>query len=54
MCGTNSCLNGGTCIGVEEGKFVCHCDVGFNGTRCEINEGKGKKSKGHRNRQSKN
>ncbi|XP_053794413.1 protein eyes shut homolog [Vidua chalybeata] len=34
-CGSNSCENGGTCIGYED-HFKCTCPTGFEGERCEL------------------
>jgi len=34
-CRTNSCENGGDCS--EDNGFVCKCQAGFNGERCEVN-----------------
>ena len=34
-CDTLSCMNGGTCINTID-NFMCECEVGFTGERCEV------------------
>ncbi|KAI3353793.1 hypothetical protein L3Q82_005017 [Scortum barcoo] len=33
VCGANTCFNGGQCA--ETGERICHCPLGFKGTRCQ-------------------
>uniref|UniRef100_A0A672J0E1 Zgc:158328 n=1 Tax=Salarias fasciatus TaxID=181472 RepID=A0A672J0E1_SALFA len=36
ICSENTCFNGGRCA--ETGDHVCHCPLGFKGTRCQYGE----------------
>lgn len=33
-CHPNPCLNGGSCVQVQDG-YDCHCDMQFTGAHCE-------------------
>ena len=35
-CASVPCQNNGTCLEDEPGSFMCVCEVGYNGTMCEI------------------
>ncbi|GAB6033159.1 hypothetical protein CHUAL_012768 [Chamberlinius hualienensis] len=36
ICGSQPCFNGGTCKGISDTNYVCHCHVRFTGYNCEI------------------
>ncbi|KAJ4440956.1 hypothetical protein ANN_10805, partial [Periplaneta americana] len=36
VCGSQPCLNGGTCVDIGGDSFECHCHARFSGTLCEI------------------
>lgn len=36
-CGSNPCLNGGTCFD-QVNQFQCQCQPGFAGTRCQTSK----------------
>lgn len=37
-CADKPCQNGGECVDVEEGLFICFCEDGFEGDFCEISK----------------
>ena len=36
-CLPNPCRNGGMCIPGIRGSYSCNCQIGYVGTRCEMN-----------------
>lgn len=36
----NPCKNGATCTSLQQGRYKCECDLGWEGIHCETNVGK--------------